>query len=102
MRIIVVLPAPLLPSRPTISFFSTWKLTLLTARTLPKYLVNRSTWIMVRVNPVVVVRRGKNPHGTCFLGRATAYCKGKGLEGSLRPARSRVFRPPELIGAKRI
>ena len=39
----VVLPAPLLPSRPTISPFSTWKVTSLTASTGPKYLVRCST-----------------------------------------------------------
>src|SRR5262245_23367100 len=46
MRMMVVLPAPLLPRRPTISSRSTWKLTLLTAQTGPKFFVRFSTWIM--------------------------------------------------------
>src|SRR5436305_10238291 len=46
MRMIVVLPAPLLPSSPTISLRPTWKLTLETANTGPKYLERLSTSIM--------------------------------------------------------
>src|SRR5262249_51392781 len=48
MRIVVVLPAPLRPSRPTISPRVTLKLMWSTASTGPKYLVRLSTSIIGR------------------------------------------------------
>src|SRR5262245_8166397 len=62
MRIVVVLPAPLSPRKPTISPFSTVKLTLSTARMGPKYLVRCSTWIMDRSCQGLQVRM---PTRTC-------------------------------------
>src|SRR5262245_18505299 len=47
MRMVVVLPAPLGPRKPTISPRSTSNVTRSMARTGPKYLVSLSTWIMV-------------------------------------------------------
>src|SRR5689334_19969828 len=49
MRMVVVLPAPLGPRKPTISPRATSKLMWSTASTGPKYLVRVSTWIMKRV-----------------------------------------------------
>src|SRR5260370_18839354 len=61
MRMVVVLPAPLGPRKPTISLWATWKLMWSTARIGPKYLVRLSTWIML--HPVL--------HETCggYAGR---------------------------------
>src|SRR5262245_51454144 len=47
MRMVVVLPAPLLPRKPTISPLLTWKLMLSTASMGPKYLVRCLTSIIV-------------------------------------------------------
>src|SRR5205085_7339855 len=46
MRMVVVLPAPLGPRKPTISPWATPKVMSETANTGPKYLVRFSTWIM--------------------------------------------------------
>src|SRR5947209_5132432 len=70
MRMMVVLPAPLLPRRPTISFFSTSKVTLLTAMIGPKYFVRFWTWIMFEPS-----------------------CAGRGVEGQ----RTLFFRAPARV-----
>src|SRR5262245_5829569 len=70
MRMRVVLPAPLLPSSPTISFFSTSNETLSTARTLSNSLLNLETLIMCAhppdvapLGPVPIVIYGTTPTG---------------------------------------
>src|SRR5690242_6543062 len=59
MRMVVVLPAPLGPRKPTISPLATWKLTWSTAWTGPKYFVTFSTSI---IPPVLWLRQeGPDP-----------------------------------------
>src|SRR5262249_9441473 len=103
MRMVVVLPAPLRPRKPTTCPRSTSKLTSSSARTGPQYLVTRSAGIiMARVRcPVGSEERGwcrqrpaPAPHlytyAACaavvliaavgyedfFVGRGSADCKG--------------------------
>src|SRR4051794_33195419 len=110
MRMVVVLPAPLGPRNPTISFSVTWKLTWSTAWIGPKYLVRFSTWIML--HPVlqetcgVVAGQSDSPGGRPTAGpgqrnkryayRITGGEPGKfgGRKGTLLPPSHAASHPP--------
>src|SRR5439155_20129192 len=88
MRMVVVLPAPLGPRKPTISPRSTWKVTLSMAITGPKYFVRRWTLIMEASCAVAAVAGSPERPPTHFLSGRMTTCTSLNLLRSAEPASS--------------
>src|SRR5688572_10581132 len=98
MRMVVDLPAPLGPRKPTTSCRSTSNVMLSMARTGPKYLVRFSTWIIVSV----LVRR-RSRYGWYVLPGAKVCSPGdlRRLHDLCRPRR--FFKGPDRpVGPHRL